>query len=57
MRSALINALALALQDYNVPFTVYTDASAPGLGAVLMQPDARGKIRVIAYASRTLNQA
>ncbi len=56
MKSALINAPGLAFPDY-VPFTLYTDASALGLGAVLMQPDARGKIRAIAYASRTLNQA
>ncbi len=36
---------------------MYIDASALGLGAVLMQPDARGKNRAIVYESRTLNPA
>ncbi len=56
LKSALINAPALAFPDYNIPFSLYTDASALGLGAVLMQPDARGKNHAIAYASCTLNQ-
>ncbi len=56
MKSALINAPALAFPDYSVPFSHYTDASALGFGAVLMQPDTRGKNHAIAYASRTLNQ-
>ncbi len=41
-KSALINAPALAFPDYSVPFSLYSDASALGFGAVLMQPDARG---------------
>ncbi len=57
LKSALINAPALSFPDYSVPFSLYSDASALGLGAVLMQPDTRGKNHVIAYASRTLNQA
>ncbi len=36
---------------------MYTDASATGIGAVLMQPDDLGTNRPIAYASRTLNSA
>ncbi len=56
LKSALINAPALAFPEYSVPFSLYTDASALGLGAVPIQPDARGKNRAIAYASRTLNQ-
>ncbi len=48
LKSALINVPCLAFPDYKVPFVMYTDASALGLGAVLMQPDARGKNRAIA---------
>ncbi len=36
---------------------MYTDASALGLGAVLMLQDICGKHYVVAYASRILNQA
>ncbi len=57
LKSALINAPALAFSEYTVPFSLYTDASTLGLGAVLMQPDAHGKNHAIAYASRILNQA
>ena len=57
LKYALTNAPVLAFPDYKAPFVLYTDASALGLGAVLMQTDARGKNRVIAYASRTLNPA
>ncbi|RUM30633.1 MAG: hypothetical protein DSY32_02035 [Aquifex sp.] len=57
LKYALTNAPVLAFPDYKAPFVLYTDASAMGLGAVLMQQDARGKNRPIAYASRTLNPA
>ncbi len=39
------------------PFTLYTDASLLGLGAVLMQPYSRSKPGAITYASRSLNHA
>ncbi len=47
----------MAFPEYSVPFSLDTDVSATGLGAFLMQPDARGKNHPIAYASRNLNQA
>ncbi len=53
LKSALINASALAFLDYSVPFSLHTDASDLGLGAVLLQPDARGKYHAFEYASRT----
>ena len=57
LKFALTHAPVLAFPHYKAPFILYTDASALGLGAVLMQTDACGKNRVIAYASRTLNAA
>ena len=47
----------LAYADYKKPFRLHTDASDLGLGAVLYQQDENGKNKVIAHASRTLNQA
>ena len=54
LRTALTNAPVLSFPDYTAPFILCTDASALGLGAVLMQADNRGKNYVIAYASRVL---
>lgn len=57
LKSVLTNAPVLAFPEHSEPFIICTDASSLGLGAVLMQQDARGKNYVIAYASRVLNSA
>ncbi|KAI2643775.1 Retrovirus-related Pol polyprotein from transposon 17.6 [Labeo rohita] len=50
---ALTTPPILAYPDFDLPFTLHTDASEKGLGAVLYQRQA-GKMRVIGYGSRTL---
>lgn len=52
----LTNPPVLAYPDFNLPFTLHTDASDQGLGAVLYQRQS-GKLRVIGYGSRTLTPA
>ncbi len=52
----LITPPVLANPDFNLPFTLHTDASDQGLGAVLYQRQ-NGKLRVIGYGSRTLTPA
>ena len=56
LKSNLVNAPILRFPDYAKPFTVATDASYSGLGAVLLQ-DYMGKQHPVAYASRTLTNA
>ncbi len=53
---ALTTPPVLAYPDFDLPFTLHTDASEQGLGAVLYQRQA-GKMRVIGYGSRTLTPA
>ena len=46
----------LAYPDYQLPFVLHTDSSSKGLGAVLYQKQ-DGKLRVIAYASRSVSKS
>ena len=52
----LVTPPVMAFPDYSKSFIVHTDASQDGLGAVLYQRQ-QGKLRVIAYGSRTLTPA
>lgn len=49
----LVEPPVLGFPDFSQPFILHTDASNKGLGAVLYQRQ-EGKLRVIAYGSRTL---
>lgn len=52
----LVQPPVLGFPDFTQPFVLHTDASNQGLGAVLYQRQ-NGKLRVIAYGSRTLTTA
>jgi hypothetical protein len=57
LKEMLTKAPILRYPDFERSFIIYTDASGIGLGAVLSQIQDNGKEGVIAYASRSLNQA
>ena len=56
LKKCLINPPILAHPRFDLPFEIFTDASAYGIGAILKQR-IDGKEQVIAYASKTLNKA
>ena len=57
LKRLLVNAPILAYPQFqsDYPFILETDASQKGLGAVLAQQQADGKVHPIAFASRSLN--
>ena len=54
LKKAITEQPVMSLPDYDLDFTMKTDASAYAIGGVLYQTDREGKERVIWYASRTL---
>ena len=56
LKAMCVSTPILAYLNYQLPFTLHTDSSTDGLGAVLYQKQ-DGKMRVIAYASRSVSKA
>ena len=56
LKAMCVSTPILAYPDYQLPFTLHTDSSTDGLGAVLYQKQ-DGKLRVIAYGSRSVSKA
>jgi transposase InsO family protein len=56
LKSRLVSRPVLRLPDLTQPFVLRTDASAEGLGAVLLQ-ESDGVLHPVAYASRKLIEA
>lgn len=55
MKKVLTEAPIMAYPDFSLPFILETDASAKGIGAVLLQIQ-NGQEKVIAYASKALSE-
>ena len=56
LKRSLVSPPILAHPDFDLPFSIWVDASHVAVGAVLMQKQ-QGKNRVIAYASQSLTKA
>ncbi len=56
IKRRIMMASIVAHPDFEKPFILYMDASREVIGAVLHQKDDQSKERIIAYASRALNQ-
>jgi hypothetical protein len=54
LKKAVSTEPVLRQPDHNKPFTMEVDASQYALGAILSQKDERGKLRPVAYYSKTL---
>ena len=57
MKAAITQSPVLAYPNFDVDFTLETDASVKGLGAVLSQYQGDGVLHPVAFASRSLSPA
>ena len=57
IKSALYSDSVLRHYDPDAELVLQCDASSIAVGAVLLQPGADGSLELVAYVSRTLNQA
>jgi hypothetical protein len=57
VKESLLHAPILALLDPDCPFNAVCDASDFAIGCTLLQADAQGPERVIAFESRQLKAA
>src|SRR6266542_342384 len=56
IKKRMMMAPIVVYSNFEEPFILYTDISGEGIGAVLYQKDDQSKERIIACASRALNQ-
>ena len=56
LKKRLSNPPVIQFADYNLPFTLTTDASLDAAGAVIMQEGPNGEKRIIATASKKFNK-
>ncbi len=56
LRKCLVTAPVLVFTDFTKPFTLDTNASNSGIGAVLSQAQDDGREQVVAFASRVLSK-
>lgn len=54
LKDVITSVPVLAFADFSKPFELHVDASLNGLGAILYQADQQGKLRPIAFGSRSL---
>ena len=57
LQARLTSAPVLAYPSFGKPYTVETDASISGFGAVLLQRQPDEKLHPVPYASRSLSAA
>jgi hypothetical protein len=57
LKEAITRAPVLAYPDFDLDFTLETDASVKGLGAVLMQRHSDQTLHPVAFASHSLSPA